>query len=336
MCHKRMAVCAFLPEKKSAMNFSLPHLGTGAARTPSSLLSFPRLAELPLGPLLAGLAALFWAGNFVAGRALHDSLSPLQLAFGRWSVALLCLLPFAWPRLRAQAGALWAARRLILALALTGVTACNTLIYQGLQSTSATQAVLLNAFTPVMVLIYAVCSGQRQPARGQWLGLVLSLVGVLVLVSQGAPWRLSALTPSGGDAWVFAGCVCWAAYTVLMRRLPAGLDRLALTAACMLLGWLLLAPLALWDISQHGLPSVSSAALAGVLYLGVFPSVVAYLCYNRAIAELGAERASACLHLVPAFGALLSCLLLGETLHPWHVLGIAAVFAGLALGRSSR
>lgn len=69
---------------------------------------------------------------------------------------------------------------------------------------------------------------------------------------------------------------------------------------------------------------------------GVFPSVVAYLCYNRAIAELGAERASACLHLVPAFGALLSCLLLGETLHPWHVLGIAAVFAGLALGRSSR
>jgi drug/metabolite transporter (DMT)-like permease len=187
-----------------------------------------------------------------------------------------------------------------------------------------------------MVLIYAVCSGQRQPARGQWLGLALSLVGVLVLVSQGAPWRLSALTPSGGDAWVFAGCACWAAYTVLMRRLPTGLDRLALTAACMLLGWLLLTPLALWDISQHGLPSVSPAALAGVLYLGVFPSVVAYLCYNRAIAELGAERASACLHLVPAFGALLSCLLLGETLHPWHVLGIAAVFAGLALGRSSR
>ena len=70
MCHKRMAVCAFLPEKKSAMNFSLPHLGTGAARTPSSLLSFPRLAELPLGPLLAGLAALFW-GDQITYFYLH-------------------------------------------------------------------------------------------------------------------------------------------------------------------------------------------------------------------------------------------------------------------------
>lgn len=318
------------------MHFSLPHLATGASRAPLSLRFLPRLAELPPGPLLAGLAALFWAGNFVAGRALHDSLTPLQLAFGRWSVALLCLLPWAWPRICAQAGALWAQRWRILALALTGVTACNTLIYQGLQSTPATQAVLLNAFTPVMVLICAAWAGQRRPARRQWLGLAVSLAGVLLLVSRGQPWQLAALTPTGGDAWVFAGCACWAAYTMLMRGLPAGLDRLTLTSVCMLLGWLLLVPLACWDIVRHGWPVFSAPALAGVLYLGVFPSVVAYLCYNRAIAELGAERASACLHLVPAFGAVLSCLLLGETLHPWHVLGIAAVFAGLALGRAHR
>ncbi|MFO1233959.1 MAG: DMT family transporter [Rivihabitans pingtungensis] len=317
------------------MNFSLPHLGTGTARTPSSLLSFPRLAELPLGPLLAGLAALFWAGNFVAGRALHDSLSPLQLAFGRWSVALLCLLPFAWPRIRAQAGALWAARRLILALALTGVTACNTLIYQGLQSTSATQAVLLNAFTPVMVLIYAVCSGQRQPARGQWLGLVLSLVGVLVLVSQGAPWRLWR-SPSVA---AMPGCLPAAllgGYTVLMRRLPAGLDP-AGAHRCLHAAGLVAADAAgvvgyqsTWP-AQRVAVGAGRRAVSGRVSIGGGVSVL-----QPGDCRAGRRARQRLPHLVPAFGALLSCLLLGETLHPWHVLGIAAVFAGLALGRSSR
>ena len=126
---------------------------------------------------------LCWPALLCSGRAILSLAAPCTivspLATGVWSLergaavpAAVCLAAPA-----RQAGALWAARWLILALALTGVTACNTLIYQGLQSTPATQAVLLNAFTPVMVLIYAVCSGQRQPARGQWLGLALSLVG---------------------------------------------------------------------------------------------------------------------------------------------------------------
>lgn len=313
------------------MSFSLHVTAAGHPRAPFPFL--PRLADWPLGPLLAGLAALFWAGNFVAGRALHDSLTPLHMAFGRWSVALICLLPWVWPRVRQHWRSFVPWTGTLLALALTGVAACNTLIYQGLQTTPATQAVLLNALTPVLILAFSALAARRRPGSRQLLSLGVSLLGVLVLVSRGQPWLLAAWTPSGGDAWVFAGCGCWAAYTLLMRRLPAQLDRLTLASLCMLLGWLMLLPLALWETQQHGLPSLSGAAISGVLYLGVFPSVIAYLCYNRAIAELGAERASACLHLVPAFGAVLSCLLLGEALHPWHVAGIAAVFAGLALGR---
>ncbi|MFC4159738.1 DMT family transporter [Chitinimonas lacunae] len=299
------------------------------------------MLSLPLPPgaavpyLLLVFATLCWAGNFVLARALHADISPITLAFGRWLTALLVLLPLAWPRLMAQKALLLQVKKRLLWLALYGIAISNTLIYIGLRSTKATNAVLFNALVPLMVMLLAWVAWRRPLSSREWGGTAASLVGVLAIVCQGDLTRLLALNFNPGDIWVCVGLGCWAVYTLLLRGLPEGLDRLAVLTVTVALGLAILLPFCLFDISRHGLPAASVANFASVAYLGIFPSVLALLSYMRAVQHLGPTQAAGFLHLIPAFGALLAMLFLDEQLAYYHVAGLAAIFAGLYWAQSA-
>lgn len=282
-------------------------------------------------PLLAALPPLFWAGNFVLGRALHADIPPLALSFWRWALALLILLPFAYRGLRLQAEL---ARRhwgWLSVLALLGVTSYNTFAYLGLQTTTATNGVLLASTTPVwIVLLSWLLLGQGVGVL-QGLGLLLSLVGVLAIVSEGDAANLVAIRPNPGDLWILAASLDWALYSVCLRWRPAGLDPLVFLTVTVALGCVPLAGLYAWELALGRGFVATPTNLAALAYVALFPSVLAYVIWNRSVARLGANRTGQYIHLMPLFGALLAIALLGERPGWFHGAGVVLIAGGIWL-----
>lgn len=296
-------------------------------------MTSPMLSTRPatLATVLLVLTALFWSGNFVLARAMHASVPPMTLSFARWTIALLLLLPFGLRPALAQR-ALWLPHwRRILLLALLGVTAFNSLAYWGLQYTAATNAVLLNSFIPILIALFgALFFGLRLGAR-QMVAIAISFAGVLAIVAHGEPARLLALDINHGDAIVFLAMVAWAFYTLLLRGLPAGLDRIGLLTVLVAVGLVGILPFFLLELAHGRIAPLNAATLATFAYVGTLPSVAAYHFYNLGVARVGAARAGSFIHLMPAFGALLAWLFLGEAIHAYHLVGILLILAGVAL-----
>ncbi|MFN2323982.1 MAG: DMT family transporter [Trueperaceae bacterium] len=276
-------------------------------------------------------SALFWAGNFVVARALRDAWSPVLLNSARWTIALAVLLPFAWGPLRAHWGTLRANLGWLLALAATGVVGFQTFVYLALATTPVVNAAILGATVPVVIALGAWFAYGERLGRLQAVGIAVSLAGALVVVARGDLATLATLRATPGDLWMAAAVPCWAAYTLLLRRAPAGLPQTALVASTSALGLLLLAPLLGWRLTVGETFPVAPAALAGALYIGLFPGLVAFVFWNRGVAAIGAIRAGSFLHLMPPFAAVLGVAFLGERLAGYHAAGAALVVAGLVL-----
>lgn len=282
--------------------------------------------------LILILPPMFWAGNFVVGRAVNGVIPPLTLSFGRWLIALLCILPFAWHTMRRDWRRYLAIRWQLLLISAIGVGAFNTLIYTGLTTTTATNALLLNSFIPILIVLFGALFYRHPLSLQQGIALLTSFSGVLIIVSQGQWQRLSSLGFSQGDLIIFSAMVCWALYTLWLRRIPADIDRIGLMGMQILIGVILLFPLFTWEyLSGQTIRHLDGEIVAAFAYVGIFPSVLAYLLYNLGVDRAGAARAGLFIHLMPAFGAMLSVLFLGEQLHLYQVFGIGAIFAGIIL-----
>ena len=277
------------------------------------------------------LPPLFWAGNVIVARAARGDVPPFTLSFGRWVIALACLLPFAWPYLKRDWPLYRQHFRLIMAVALTGVLSFNTLVYSGLHYTTSTNALLLNSGIPVLIMLIGALFYQQKLRPLHILGLTISLAGVLTIILHGEWARLLSLSFNRGDLLVFAAVICWAFYTLLMRRIPVSINRTGLTALTIGIALVFLLPLWLWERSTGALPIWNARAVWSLAYVGLLPSVAAYLLYTQAVARVGAVRAGLSIHLMPVFGTLLAVGLLGESLHSYHLMGIAAIFIGIGL-----
>ena len=163
------------------------------------------------------------------------------------------------------------------------------------------------------------------------MGIAVSLLGVLVIVTRGELRTLLEQHLNHGDLWVLGAVLSWALYSVCLNWRPAGLDPLSFLATTVGIGVLLLLPLYGWDSAQGAAFQPTAVTLGSIAYVALFPSVLAYIFWNRAVAELGANRAGQFMHLMPAFGAIESMLFLGERLYGFHWLGIALIALGIYL-----
>lgn len=288
------------------------------------------MRALTVGPrLLLSLSALFWAGNFVLGRAMHEAVPPVGLAFWRWVAASVLILPFAWGPLRRQWPLLRAHLTQLSFLALLGVTAFNTLVYVGLQTTTATNSVLIQSTMPVQILLLNWLLFRRVMRRAELLSILLSLAGVALIVGAGDPLRIVRGGWNAGDLWILAAALTWALYSVLLRWRPAGLDPLAFLGFTLLAGTVALLPAYLVECMVGRSFEWSLPVAATVVYVAVFPSTLAYLFWNRGVAALGANAAGHFIHLMPVFGSLMAVVFLGETFGWYHAAGAALVAAGI-------
>jgi len=289
---------------------------------------------LPIG-LLAMLPPLFWAGNFVLARALHADIPPIALSFWRWAGALAILLPFTWRALWQQRKTLRQHWAVLALLGVLGVANYNTFAYLAFQETTATNGVLLSSVTPVLIVALSFLLLGLRVRAGQLGGILISLVGVVIIATEGRPQVLAALTLNRGDLWILAASLDWALYSVCLRWRPAALAPEIFLAAIIILGLIPLTALYAWDLAAGHRFALNLANLSAIGYVALFPSVLAYLFWNRAVTEMGANRTGHYMHLMPAFGTLLAVLLLGERLHGFHLVGAVLIASGILMATTT-
>jgi drug/metabolite transporter (DMT)-like permease len=270
------------------------------------------------------------------GRAVHNEIPPVTLTFWRWVVAGAVLLPLGgasvW-RLRTELVRQW---RLLLMLAVTGIVLFHLFVYTGLHTTSATNAALMLATTPVLIPGVSLFLLGESITLRQGIGIMVSLLGVAVIVLRGDPNLMASLRLNPGDLLILLAVPTWAFYSVLLRRVPACLPRLSVLLVIAAIGITLLAPLYAFEAGRVGTIAVTAETVLAIGYVALFASVLAYICWNRAVMEVGANKAGLFLHLMPVFATALAILILNEAVRAYHIAGVAFIAIGIFLTTSRR
>ncbi len=286
--------------------------------------------------LLLALVALFWSGNFVLGRAMHLILPPIVMAELRWLLAMLLILPFLIPKLISHKSIIKKNWKILLLLSILSVAFFNTFIYIGLTSTTASNATILQSVIPVIILILSATWLRESISIQQWLGVVISLFGVLTLLTMGKPASLLDFKFNQGDLFILVAVLSWAIYSISLRWRPAELDGFTFFGITVIVGAIVLFPFAFIELQSTKPIIWHNQTIATIIYMAIFPSILAYLFWNKGVAELGAAKAGLFIHLMPIFGLILSSLFLNEKIHSFHFIGMLFIFSGLYLAIVSK
>ncbi|RKE74389.1 DMT family transporter [Pseudorhodoplanes sinuspersici] len=286
--------------------------------------------------LLVALTYLFWALNIVIGRHAMASMPPVALSFWRWALAALILLPFTlsylkrdWPVIRANLG-------MLCILGLTGTTGYAVASYWGLQYTQAINGLLIQCTMPIIIGVttYFVV-GDKLSAR-QMSGIAVSFFGVLMILLRGDPDVLHAISFNRGDMWFAAAVLIFAFYSPLTRKYRPPIHPMSFLAITIITGTLLVIPLFIWESVAIGMPTLDMHTALIFLYMAIFPSIIAYICFNRAIQLIGPNLVAALYPLIVVFGVTLAIVFLGERPEWYHFIGTIFIVGGVLLATRQR
>ena len=277
------------------------------------------------------VAMVLWGATYVIVRAIHEDVPPITLNFWRWVVVLVLLLPW-------TAGAAWRYRAvlrqnawLLLALSITGVALYQSAAYIALNTTTAINAGLIFATTPVVMPLISYALYRELVTPRQALGIAISMAGVVIIIVRAEWGVLTAFLFTPGDLWLLLSIFAWALYSVLLKRLRGNLPPLVLMMALAAIGVVVLLPFYGWEWAVAGGFALSRSTVLGLAYLSVASAIVSYVCWNKAVAVIGANTAGLFLHLIPVFTVALAILALGEQLKGFHVAGTVLIATGIYL-----
>lgn len=278
--------------------------------------------------LLLCITALCWAGNAIVGRLAAGHIPPVTLSFLRWSLAFLIILPFAWKHLVRDWAAIRARLGTMIFLSVTGIAAFNALQYWSLEYTTALNTLLLQSAGPLFVAVWSLMLFGIRLTLAQAGGIAVSLTGVLVILLHGDLTALTSIEFNKGDIIFTVALLIFGLYSVWSPKRPEihGLSLIGFTFGC---GAACLVPLVIWELFARPVMALDMTNLLMLLYVAVFPSTVAYLCYNRGVQLIGANRAAPFFHVVPVFGSVMAIVFLGERPQLFHIIGFALVLTGV-------
>ncbi len=297
-----------------------------AAEPASKAPSGNWLANQPY--LLLSITALCWAGNAIVGRLAAGHIAPVTLSFLRWAFAFLIILPFAWKHLARDWPAIRERLGIMIVLSVTGIGAFNTMQYWALEHTQALNTLLLQSAGPLVVAIWSLLLLGVRLTPAQAFGVLLSLCGVLVILLHGDLTTLSKIDFNRGDLIFVVALAIFALYSVLSLKRP-DIHALSFVAFTFGAGAACLIPLFVWELFTRPPMQIDAANLLMLAYVALFPSTLAYLCFNRGVQLIGANRAAPFFHVVPVFGTVMSIVFLGEHPQVFHFIGFALVLSGV-------
>ena len=281
---------------------------------------------------LAILATLIWSGNFIVARGIYKEVPPVTLAFWRWLLAALILLPFAWKSLSVEWPTIKKSWFYFFIAGMTGVAMFNTFVYIGGQYTTAINLALIGTTSsPVMSVILARIFLKEKIGWQKIVGMTICIVGLLYLLSKGNFNNLLNFQFTKGDSWVLAAAFAFAIYNTMVKRKPTAVSPVGFLTVAFIIGTLLLLPFYLWE-TNHTIPVNWNLKLVAIIfYLALGASVICFLIWNIAIGHLGAGRAALFGNLIPVFSSIEAVLILGEDFTIVHIVSLVLVFAGILL-----
>lgn len=294
---------------------------------------FNRLYNKPY--LLLFLAILFWAGNFVVGRAIIDLIPPITLSFIRWLLASLMLLPFAWPYLKKDWPEIKKRIPYYFLLGLLSGAAYNALTYLGFHTTTANNAFVINAALPIFIILANFVLNGIELTFKETLAIALSLFGVLLIITKGDLSTLAELSFTIGDILVFIAVLCWALYTALLKTRPK-LHSFSFAVITFATATIILIPFTIIEMSLGHWPEISLNSAITILYISIFPALLAYVFYNRGVELIGGNKAGVMLYLMTPLGAVLSFLFLGEIPEIYHYIGFVLIITGVLISANAK
>jgi drug/metabolite transporter (DMT)-like permease len=280
--------------------------------------------------LLLPLTCLAWAGNHVVARAVAGHVPPASLNAVRWLIVALAVLPFALPHLRADWPRIRRRPVVMAVAAMTGGALFGTLQYVALHFTTALNMGVVGSVAPAFIVAASWIVFRDRLSGSQLLGVLVSLSGVLAIVTRLDLGRLAGLSLNGGDLIIVVNMALFAAYSLSLRLRPS-IHPATFMLAMAVVSVLANLPFALGEHAfGYTLRPTWLTAMAA-LYTAFVTTIVAYVAWNRAVDIVGAPRASAFLNTIPIFSALLATTLLGERIETYHVLGFALILGGVTL-----
>ncbi|RXJ86469.1 DMT family transporter [Arcobacter sp. CECT 8985] len=284
--------------------------------------------------LLLALCVFFWSGNFILGRFIKDSLEPIELAFFRWVLALIFILPFSLKYMNVKKCIKITKEHFFIlsVLSILGITLFNTIVYIALQTTQATNALLINSTTPLIVLFLGTFILKNKINKLQVIGFILSTFGVIFIILQADFTRLNEIEFRDGDIWIIVSSTVWALYSIFLRFKPKELNLVELFTITVILGLIYLLPLYLYQgYKMQREIEVFIQNWPIIIYVSLFASVAAFYFWNSGVAQIGPEKSSQFAHLMPLFGAFLAYVFLGETFELYHLIGACFIALGIYL-----
>ncbi len=280
--------------------------------------------------LILSVAPLCWAGNIVLARGVAELIPPVAFAFWRWTLAFALILPFTLRQLardRREIGRRW---KMMFLLSLLGISSFNTLLYTAVHTTTAINGALIQSIMPAVIVLLSLMLYREKIASRQLAGVVLCILGAALIVLRGDLKTLLAMSFVQGDLLMVIAVSVYGLYSVLLRRRPA-IHPLSFLTATFALGAAGLFPAYLAELAVTGPFAPGRDIVLSILYVAVFPSIVAYFCWNRGVELVGPNRAGLFINLIPAFASLLSVGLLGESIQLYHIGGMGLIAGGMAL-----
>lgn len=279
------------------------------------------------------LCVLFWSGNFIIGKYLNTNIEAVELAFFRWFFVLLFIFPTLFfvnvkKIIRVTKENIF----IMSALALLGITLFNTIVYSALKSTSATNALLINSTTPLMILFFSYVFYKTKILKIQVLGIIISTFGVAFLILKGNILNILDLESHSGDLYILLSSLCWTFYSLLLKFKPKEFRFYEFFVALVILGFIFLLPIYLYQgySLQEELKQIQNYWYF-FLYISFFTSILSYFFWNIGIDEIGAAKTGQFTHLMPLFGSFLAYIFLGESLSFYHIIGALLIAAGIYL-----
>lgn len=285
--------------------------------------------------LLLSLTSLFWAGNIVLGRYAAGHVPPAALSFIRWVGAFLILIAFAWPFLKRDWPTIRRHLPVMLILTFAGITIYNVMAYWGLQYTQAINALLITSAHPLLVAGWSFVLYRERLTIWQTIGIVLSLAGVLTILTRGDLSALRDVRFNIGDVVFFSAQIVYSFYATLIKSRP-NISPISFLAFTIGVGAVLLSPIYAAEVAMGITFTLDTKAFLILAYITIFPSLLAYLFFNRGVELIGPNRAAPFYHLIPIFGSALAIVFLGERPEIFHGVGYALVLAGIFIGTRTK
>ena len=283
------------------------------------------------------LTTIFWSGNFIVGKAASIyQIPPFSLNFYRWFFAGLILLPFTYKEILNKKKYIIENISIFIILGITSITIFNSIVYYSLYYTQVISGILMISTIPVWIIFISTFLNIEKTNIFQIFGVVLSLIGVIFIVTKADLNLIKNLDFNKGDLSMIVAMFSWAIYSALLKRKNFKISQISLLEVVIICGLIFLIPVYLIELYLGNKIILGKPFYLTLTYVVIFPGLASFFFWIKGISIIGANRAGIFLHLMPIFGAIMAIVIFDEKFMNYHIFGAIFIIVGITLSNKKK